>query len=250
VQAVQAVAREFARLALPVACPGCGAWDLTLCEACRATLAGAPVRCEDDVPRLDHLDGVPPLPVWRLAAYAGPVRGIVLAWKDHGRADLTPAVTGAMRRGAAQVAPELAVAAGGRALAVVPVPSTAAARRRRGADLVGLLARAATDGLRSSGVAAGEAPVLVRRPGRRDQAGLGARARGRNSERAVRVRRGPVPGGGLCVLVDDVVTTGSTLTTCEEALMSGGWLVLGAIAVAATPPPSHGRVLLAPGSAE
>ncbi|WP_372594992.1 ComF family protein [Actinotalea sp.] len=222
---------ELARLVLPASCPGCGTPDVPLCPGCARSLLGPVRRVEDGAPRLDHLDGTAVLPVWSAAAYSGPVRGIVPAWKDGRRADLTPVLTSAMARCAAVASRDLAPAADGRAVQVVPVPSRPGVRRRRGADLVGLLAAACAAELRTRGVDARVVVVLGRRRGR-DQVGLGARDRGLNLSRALRLRGRPC---GLFLLVDDVVTTGATLAACEEALAGGGGLVLGALVVAATP---------------
>ena len=84
-----AALRDGARLVLPVECPGCGRWDVVLGAPCATALDGGPWRCEDDAPRLDRMDGEPPLPVWAVAPYAGAVRGIVRCWKDEGRAALS-----------------------------------------------------------------------------------------------------------------------------------------------------------------
>lgn len=250
--------RELMRLLLPVACP-CGELDVRWCARCAALLAGAPVRAERGAPRLDRLDGVPPVPVWTLTPYMGPVRDVVVHWKDRGRADLDHLLAPALRRAAARLGPAVSralagvsegrpgpasdVAAGTQAhapLTVVPVPSAGAARRARGREPVAVLARAVAHGLRDAGVPARVLPALVRRGPARDQVGLGARARGRNLSGAVRMtRRGARALGqrSVCILVDDVLTTGATLAAVERALERHGHDVLGATVLAATPPP-------------
>lgn len=248
--------RDVTRLVLPVECPGCGELDVLVCRDCASALAGAVRRCEADIPRLDRMDGRPALPVWTVACYAGATRGLVVGWKDHGRADLTRLLSGTARRAAREVAPVLRAVVGSADVLVVPVPSSPGARRRRGADLVGLLATAAATGLVDGGVCAAAVPALVRRRGDRDQVGLSARARGRNTTGSLRLRsrwarpegapRGSGPTGRWYLIVDDVVTTGSTLAAAEDVLSGSGGLVLGALVIAATPPPSrHRGVLLA-----
>ncbi|MCK9795050.1 ComF family protein [Isoptericola sp. 4D.3] len=233
--------RELARLVVPVACPGCGAPDLRWCAACRDLLGRPPARVEAAAPRLDRLDDVAALPVWALAAYSGPVRELVVAWKDRGRTDLDRLLAPRLRAAARGLAGRLRQAGAGRTLLVVGAPSTAASRRARGRDHVGVLARAAAAGLGDAGAAADVVPALVRRGGGRDQVGLGARARGRNLTRALTVRRPALERSGdhrpAVLLVDDVLTTGATLAAAERALEDAGADVVAALVVAATPPP-------------
>lgn len=205
-------------------------------------LDGPPIRAEAGAPRWDRLRGEVP-PIWAMARYVGPVRELVVAWKDHGRVDLTAPLEMSMRRGTLAIATELAALG---PLVVVSVPSSAAARRRRGADLVGGLARCVAHAARAAGADVATSRALRQRRGVTDQVGLGSRARGRNLVGGVIVRRSPrgrarVPAGARVLLVDDVVTTGSTLAACVRAVEGVGASVVGAVVLAATPPPGEAR---------
>lgn len=229
---------RLARLVVPVSCPGSGAHDVRCCPACAAATAGGPVRrVEQGAPRLDRLEEGGPLPVWAVGDYAGPVRDVVVAWKDRERADLDGLLSAALRRVGATVAPTVRAVAGPAPVAVVPAPSAPGSRLRRGREPVGVLARAVTAGLRARDVGADVVPALRRRRVTRDQVGLGVRARGRNLAASLTVRRQALRPGAPCVLVDDVLTTGATLATAEHALTDAGALVLGAFVLAATPAP-------------
>jgi predicted amidophosphoribosyltransferase len=118
-----------------------------------------------------------------------------------------------------------------RTVVLVPIPSAAATVRRRGFDATAAMARLAARRLRS------RYPVMVRSAltqARRvaDQAGLGAAARQENLAGAFRLRR-PIS-AAPAVIVDDLVTTGSSLTEATRALRAAGIFVIGAATVAAT----------------
>lgn len=77
------------------------------------------------------------------------------------------------------------------------------------------------------------------------QAGRSARERRASRARVPRVLADV--SGWQVVLVDDVVTTGATLGSCARALADAGATCLGAVTVAAAPPPAPEPVSLADG---
>ena len=115
---------------------------------------------------------------------------------------------------------------------LVPVPSAARAVRQRGFDATQAMARLAARRLRV------RYPITVRSALAQarevaDQAGLGAQARRQNLAGAFRLRR-PLRTDAAVIVVDDLVTTGSSLTEGARVLRKAGIQVLGAATVAAT----------------
>jgi predicted amidophosphoribosyltransferase len=167
-------------------------------------------------------------------AYAGPIRPAVVAFKERGRAELARPLGTALALAVAAVLAGLDGPPG--RVALVPMPSSAAALRARGRDHVRELTRRAMAELADAGLAATEARVLGRRGRVRDSAGLSAAARRANLSGTF-VLRAEVP-TGVIVLVDDVVTSGATLTEAAAVLAAmrrpGDTPVLAAV-VAATP---------------
>lgn len=226
--------RALLELALPVDCAGCGLPGERWCPACAAQVAcAAPGRWwPSPVPA-----GLPP--TWSALAYAGSIRTAVVAWKDGDRVDLTAVwvpVLQAGVRAALTGEPSLREPVlAGSPVVLVPAPSARAGTRRRGrapvAELVrGLLAGVPPHlGLRA-------APGLQLTRAVRDQAGLSAGERAANLQGAMALapRHTQAVSGATVVLVDDVVTTGSTLVEATRALRCGGAERVVAVTLAAT----------------
>jgi predicted amidophosphoribosyltransferase len=155
---------------------------------------------------------------WAPLAYEGPARQLVQALKFRGALPLAGLMAAQMAAGAPALLPAQA--------AVVPVPPSRIRLRERGFDPAALLARelAARRG--------GELRRVLRRV---DRAGrqVGAPRAERRAEGRVRVEvREPAPAAVL--LVDDVHTTGATLTACARALREAGAARIHAVTYART----------------
>ena len=188
---------------LAVTCAGCGNRGAPLCPRCADGLVPAPA--------------LPPPPgvdaCWSLFAYTGPARHLLVAIKYRNHRGVLPGLAAA------------AAALVDRPVDVVTwVPTTTARRRVRGFDQSELLARRVAAELGRPC-----RRLLARDPGP-PQTGRPAAHRRRPT--GFRPRR---PCGGSILLVDDVVTTGSSLTTAASALRRAGAGTICALTVARTP---------------
>src|SRR5262245_16606272 len=199
---------QLISLLAPPLCAACGerrSLAEVICERCERELATAPKVVEPG-PGGIHL-------VASVAPFEGVPRWIVHGLKYGRRLSLARVAADAMLR----VLPDV-VPAGSRreadeaALALVPVPPAAWRWRWRGFDPAEEIALALA---RTSGIPV--EPCLRRRGGRR-QVG---RIRSQRLSDPPRIKLdGAAPASAL--LVDDVWTTGSTISACGRALRSGG----------------------------
>jgi predicted amidophosphoribosyltransferase len=177
--------------------------------------------------------------VYAASAYADVVRALLLAHKERGAMGLA-APLGAALAAAVAAVPEVWGGGGGgapfgRALLLVPVPSSRRAVAARGHDATRRIALAAARELRRGGRPARVAAVL--RQGREvaDQSGLSASERVANLAGALAVAPGAgrLLAGAPVVLVDDLMTTGASLVAAAIAVRAAGGDVAGAAVVAA-----------------
>lgn len=200
----------LADLLLGACCPGCGAPGPGVCAQCQAAVSPAPRVIVDGPP-----------PVVACLPYRAPLTTLVTAHKDRGAAWLGPLLGSWLATGLAAV-----VAAAETPPLLVPVPSSPASVRRRGADHALDLVRAAA---RACGIPRDDVQPLLRRTRRvQDQAEVSHSARTANQSGSMSAR----PGRGPVVVVDDIRTTGASLDEAVRALEAAGHRVLAALVLA------------------
>lgn len=187
------------------------------CAACNALGSALCASCAPPIPAF-----AAPHPSLRIVAsgwYEGGLRAAVLALKD-GRRDVAEAL-------GARIAPAIVPGS-----LLVPVPTTRGRLRTRGLDGVAQLAATAA--------CLADANVL-----RALQHRGGDMQRGRTREERLAAHNRFIAreslAGLACTLIDDVCTTGSTLTDCALAIGCAGGMVTGAVVVAATKSPTSWR---------
>ncbi len=188
-----------------------------ICVVCAAVGAGLCERCRPASGSLERslIDG---LPCVALGPYDGPLRRAVLALKA-GRRDVAAALGSMLARtfGPAERSDSV----------IVPVPTTRRRRSMRGFDQATLLA---------AEIARAGGPRYVFALERRRSASQQGRSR---AERLEPARRFAPTGASFplrarVVLLDDVVTTGATLTDACATLRTAGIVAAGALVVART----------------
>lgn len=184
-------------------CAGCAAdqplvWGL--CPTCRERLNYHPVSILHRT-RAEN--------VYVAATYRDPLRQWIQRWK-FGRERHLGRSFGAILADAA-----MTLGFYRRDFLIMPVPLHVKRRRQRGFNQSEVLAKAVAEATR---LPLGDA--LVKTKDTRDQVGLTAVQRATNLEGAFALAR-PIPPVSV-LLIDDILTTGSTVDACAQVLLEGG----------------------------
>jgi predicted amidophosphoribosyltransferase len=207
---------DWVELLWPAVCLGCSAFGRgRVCASC------VPPGLHRAGLRVEGVAGV-----WALSGYDAPLGVTVAIAKARADRALLDQIANAAAVRAARCVSSRSFSA------VVPAPSSHASLLRRGWSGASLFAGAVS---RQTGIPMRE--VAARHGGRR-QATLGRAARAKNLQGRVRVE---TPMSGRVLLVDDVITTGTTAAACARELLGAGasevWVL--ALCVVRQPQPAE-----------
>ena len=200
------VITELSQLLFPTRCYGCNAIGISICSNCR--------REWHPHYYLTHIGG---LRVNSAVLYSPTASKIILAAKEHGL------------KGADELIIDAIVHVLSRTnfdkynVRLVPIPSSAINRRRRGRSFIPDICNEIS--VRTS---IPIIPALTILKKVKDQSTLSAAARAKNMHGAFGIAENIYPRGDL-ILIDDVVTTGATVSEAARALNSHGFAVLGSV---------------------
>ncbi len=204
---------SLSELIFPVRCLGCSVLGIEICAACRASWSRHIYRSQGVVEGRHF-------PIYSAVRYSAVASKVILKSKED----------------ALTVADNLIIASLGHALTyfqneigsgfLVPIPSRVSAYRKRGRKYINKMIE---------GLGITPLDVLSHNRAVRDQSTLRAAARIKNLEGALVVNFDAYPvtnrnaPGISVIIVDDLVTTGATLSEAARALRTGGFHVLGSV---------------------
>ncbi|HEX4426698.1 MAG TPA: ComF family protein [Terriglobales bacterium] len=192
-----------------------------LCSVCGERLAGlfavssepGEVRCE-----LCRRAGPPYIRAIAYGSYDGGLRELIHLLKY----DKVRPAANVLGRMLAEVIAELEPAFGSTEILVVPVPLHASKKRERGFNQSDLMARAAVKQSSLGGRLKLQSELLQRKRITKSQIGLTRHQRRENLRGAFTVTDPSEVAGRIVLLIDDVFTTGTTVSECARILRRAG----------------------------
>ena len=230
----------MANVLFPRGCAGCDRPDEVLCSECRALF---------DCGLAQTLDTARMGRWFSCGWYRGAVRQAILSWKDHGDEECDRPFTEALCSLAERAGLPDQPGMSRDQVLIVPAPSSPASMRQRGRRHMMPLATGLASYLRDrTGIRVRSCEALENRgtTGRSVETG-GTAQRSQRLKGRIATRGKVLLKDKAVILVDDIVTSGTTMRRCVDVLSSQGAEVITVLSLAHTPagkPTKDGRHFL------
>lgn len=223
-QFISDVVKGLTSLIYPTQCLGCYKGGSSLCDDCALYWTYQP----SIVQKI-------PLPIYAIAPYSMEVSRVVLLAKENGNVQAQSMLATAIAQLLASATPQ-----NFKECFLVPIPSKRSSIRRRGEKfLIPILSEVTKIMSSKSETHYSVAEILEIQRSVRDQSGLTSKERVANMKSAYRVKL-PVKSeknfaANPVIIVDDVITTGSTMASAYRALKERNLTVIAGAAACASP---------------
>lgn len=236
--------KSIIKILLPRGCAGCNKPDEILCDTCKNSLSNI---YSKDFPGSEYGK------LYACGLYENNVRKAILLWKDHNDvecdapfsnlisslalnvisnsglkiANTSSNTTTRSRRSSSKHSAEILI---------IPMPSSKKSSRKRGRKHVLPLAKAIASNLKNNKINARVCCAIQMRKNVSNKSvqTYGIKGRAERTTHAFNVTKSLVKGKKV-IIVDDIVTSGSTMTNCAISLRKSGAEVLTGFALAITP---------------
>ena len=222
----RSIIAQLGYVLVPRGCAGCAIPDEVLCVSCLRLFQSSRFR---ELPACS-LGGA-----YACARYERLVRHAMLSWKDHGDQECDDVLARLLVDLACRI--KLIDDYQGTQVVVVPTPSTARSIRHRGRWHMRALASAFVARLRDAGVQADMAALLTM--SNVSGKSVETKHRSQRSDRisgGIQVRDRRRADGARVIILDDIVTTGTTMRRCVRALTESGAEVITHLSLAHVDP--------------
>lgn len=212
------VFKTILNLAFPICCAGCSMADCVLCSECKAKFSEW---------HMDPFSGVFCKNIYSCATYGWSVRRCILQWKDHGNQLLDKPFSSLLFRLI------ISVVGSSSKVAIIPVPSSFASKRRRGRSQMDSIAKNVVKSLKEHGIDATFVKAIKMTSIKvKSVQARGSRGRSLRTSKGLSVNVKGIKSGCKVIIIDDIITTGSTLKNCVKELNKSGIPVFACFALA------------------
>lgn len=240
--------KSITKLLLPRGCAGCNKPDEILCDTCKNSLSNI---YSKDFPGSEYGK------LYACGLYENNVRKAILLWKDHNDVECDTPFSNLISSLALNVISNSGLKIANTSssthsntitrsrrssskhsdeILIIPMPSSKKSSRKRGRKHVLPLAKAIASNLKNNKINARVCCAIQMRKNVSNKSvqTSGIKGRAERTTHAFNVTKSLVKGKKV-IIVDDIVTSGSTMTNCAISLRKSGAEVLTGFALAITP---------------